>query len=100
MDDTIEEIYENAIVDAYTIDEQFWGFASILSDEISFPLEISVIGKNYTVTGIEAKCDRLKWIIDLNGEKFLIDITDTTMINGIQKNIKLVQAYLLWLSCE
>ena len=98
--DSIDEIIEDAIVDAYDFNEQLWGFYTVLDEELSFPVKIQVLGQDFKAVGIEYKCERLKWIvIGSNGKNYLIDITDTIIVDKNSYNRKIVQAYRKWLVC-
>ncbi|MFE3455466.1 calcium-binding protein [Nonomuraea sp. NPDC059194] len=52
-DDHLDELIEQAIVDAYTDDEQLSGFHVMIDENLGVPFETTVLGLRVTVTAID-----------------------------------------------
>ncbi|TDC04838.1 hypothetical protein E1267_21645 [Nonomuraea longispora] len=52
-DDHLDELIEQAIVDAYGDDEQLSGFHVMIGDNLAMPFETTVLGLRVTVTAID-----------------------------------------------
>ncbi|MFF0575929.1 calcium-binding protein [Streptosporangium saharense] len=50
--DRLDELIDEAIVDAYGEDEQLSGFHVMIEDNLALPFETDVLGVQVTVTGI------------------------------------------------
>ncbi|MER7132377.1 calcium-binding protein [Streptosporangium saharense] len=50
--DRLDELIDEAIVDAYGEDEQLSGFHVMIEDKLELPFETDVLGVQVTVTGI------------------------------------------------
>ena len=48
-EDDLDALIADITMDAYGADEQFWAFAQVLGDELTLPLEASLIGVNVSV---------------------------------------------------
>ncbi len=56
-DEELDELVEQAIVDAYGDDEQRSGFLVMIEDELALPFDTQVLGVSVTVTRIEQADD-------------------------------------------
>jgi hypothetical protein len=52
-DDHLDELIEQALVDAYDDDEQLSGFHVMISDNLAVPFETTVLGLKVTLTAID-----------------------------------------------
>lgn len=52
-DEELDELVEQAIVDAYGDDEQRAAFLAVIADELALPFDTQVLGVSVTVTRIE-----------------------------------------------
>ncbi|MGI5285785.1 hypothetical protein ACQEVF_20935 [Nonomuraea polychroma] len=52
-DNHLDELIEQAIVDAYTDDEQLTGFRVMIGDNLAVPFQTNVLGLRVTVTAID-----------------------------------------------
>ena len=50
-DERLQELWEEATVDAYGEEEQFWSILTTLEDNLDFPLAAELIGERVQITG-------------------------------------------------
>jgi hypothetical protein len=96
----LEELIEEATVDAYGEEEQHSGLLTMIEDNVDCPFTAKVIGEKVTVTGWEwpkagygllAVCER-------NGKKHRVDVNSLEWVNPRPDGYEWIEAYMLWRS--
>jgi len=95
-EEELDELVEQATVDAYNDDEQLAGFAVMIEDNLEMPFQTTVLGVMVTVkdvtqteSGIVADCVR-------NGQHQAISILDLPLPEPPPKGAEWIAAYRHW----
>ena len=70
----IDQLSEEATVDAYGEDEQLTGFHCLLEEHLHFPFVAKVIGETVDVTGVDIGDRSVMAICERNGQTYQVDI--------------------------
>ncbi len=94
----LRDLIEEATIDCYDEDEQFWGFYGALED-LSFPFQATVLGESVRITGLSSKSNLRRGVmIELKKQgrtyAFPLSEIDATELKG--QTAAWVAAYQLW----
>ena len=99
-DETVDELLEDILVDAYGEDEQLWAFRQAFEDDVPMPVEGTVIGEAVSVTkidydgnpqqGLRATCRKS------DGKTYGVALADVAFPDG-STAASYRAAYLQWL---
>lgn len=91
----LDQIIEDATIDAYDISEQISGFQVLLEDADICPFAAQLSGKSVTIIRIKVKNDRLFGIYRYGGVKHTIDLLDLKF-DPKMKGYQYLAAYKKW----
>jgi hypothetical protein len=96
-DGHLDELIEQAIVDAYTEDEQFSGFHMMISDNLALPFETNVLGLQVTVTEVDLRVGSGIVAICRHGrDRQAIGILDLPMPDPPPHGAEWIDAFRRW----
>lgn len=98
IEEKLRELYEEAMVDCYGIEEQRMSLYDYLYHKIECPFQIRHLGMDLAVVELDQKYELLKFVVDYSGTKYTVDITDAEITNNDSNNYLLIEAYKLFLS--
>lgn len=95
----LDELIEEATVDAYDEEEQAMGFCSVLDDEVTYPFTAHLIGETVSVTGVEqANDNRIVATCERNGKTYRIGLLDLEIDTAKVAGGQWIAAYRAWAS--
>jgi hypothetical protein len=93
----LEEMAEEATVDAYDESEQICGWSCMLDDNIALPFETTVLGAIVTVETIEQRGDtRIVAICKRGRARQAIDILELPLPSPLPDGAEWIEAYRHW----
>lgn len=92
----LEAMIGEAIVDAYTDDEERVGIQTVVQDAIEVPFDTSVLGVRVRVEKIDDLGDGLVAICRHGREEQAIPILDLPLQTPLPKGAEWIEAYRLW----
>ena len=96
-DEELDELVEQAIVDAYGDDGQRSGFLVMIGDELALPFETQVLGVLVTVTGIEQADDGSVVAVCRRGRMIQrIGVLDLPLPTPPPAGAQWIEAYRRW----
>jgi hypothetical protein len=99
--DELDELIDEAIVDAYDEFEQRAGFYAMLEDNLGFPFPAKVAGENLAVTGLNIEDgERILAVCDNKGKSYRVDILDLEIDDQKIMGSQWLAAYRRWASHE
>jgi Calcium binding len=97
----LDELIEEAIVDANGDAEQATGFYTMLDENLSLPFETEVLGVAVTVVAIDfAGDDRLVAVCKRGAKQQRISLKDLPLPNPLPEGAEWIAAYRRWLKWE
>ncbi len=94
----LQELIQEAIVDAYDEYEQHTGFLTMIEDNVVCPFKAKVIGETVEIT--EFKWPEsglgLKTICKHKGKTYPIDITSLEWTDPLPEGFEWIEAYFEW----
>ena len=95
----LQELIEEATVDAYGEDEQHMGFLTMIEDNVACPFKAKIIGEEVEATAVESPESGygLKVICRYKGKLYPIDITSLEWIDPLPEGFEWIEAYFEWL---
>lgn len=96
-DDKLDELIEEAIVDAYDEQEQRAGFHALLEDSLDFPFAAKLIGEQVIVQGLDMRDgERILACVNRNGQDHYIDVLDLQIEDDKVSGSEWIAAYRRW----
>lgn len=95
-EEKLDELIEEATVDAYDEYEQRVGFLTMIQDNVSMPFPAMIYGDPVTIVAIDGDDRVIKATIKKNGKRYPVDILDLEMDEAKVKGIEWVAAYRKW----
>jgi hypothetical protein len=93
----LEEMIEEAIVDAYGESEQTSGFYTMLEDNLSLPFETEMFGVKVTVEGIEMTDDeQIVAVCSRGKQRQNIRILDLPLPSPLPEGADWIEAFRRW----
>lgn len=95
----LQELIEEATVDAYGEDEQHSGFVTMIQDNVVCPFKAKVIGENVEVTGLDWPDSGygVKVMCRHKGKTYPIDIASLEWTDALPEGFEWIEAYFEWL---
>ncbi len=95
----LQELIEEATVDAYGEDEQHTGLLTMIGDNVVCPFKAKIIGEEVKATAFEHPESGygLKVMCRYKGETYPIDITSLEWIDPLPEGFEWIEAYFEWL---
>ena len=95
--DRLEQLIEEATVDAHDVAEQATGFLSMLEDNVSLPFTTSVLGVEVSVTAFEfGRDDTIVAMCTAGRQRQRIDLVDLQLPTPPPPGAEWIEAYGLW----
>lgn len=99
-DERLQELINEATVDCYGEEEEFWGMLAALEDELEFPLKATLIGEQVELIGFNNKgssfrCGILARVF-YKGKEYSVSLADLQMGNADSHSAKWLAAYRHW----
>lgn len=93
--DNLDELIEEAIIDAYGDDECRAGFLTMLDEHIATPFTATVVGSEIQITAFDVDGDRIFVRCERNGKSYSINVLDIEPPAGMQ-GAEWIAAYRQW----
>ncbi|MEM7119165.1 MAG: calcium-binding protein [Chloroflexota bacterium] len=98
----LDELIEEATIDCYGEDEEFWGFLAMLEDTLNFPFGASVIGERVKVRGMDNEKSfprrGIMASVERNGRFYTISFDSLEDIQADAQTVEWLAAYQRWAS--
>jgi hypothetical protein len=95
--DRLDELVEEAIMDANDESEQAMGFYTMLENDLALPFETEVLGVTVTVESIDiAEDDRLAAVCRKGKDRQRISLSDLPLPAIPPKGAEWIEAYRYW----
>ena len=99
--DRLQELLEEATVDCYGNDEEFWGMLSFLQDRLSLPLPAQVLGLRVEVVGLDDRRSSARRGIVARvrraGQEYSISLADLACLDPDVEDAEVLEMYRYWL---
>ena len=97
-DRQLQELIEEAIIDAYGEEEQEGAFLVMLEDSLPTPFQALVVGEDVEVTGFDKSVgDRgIMAICRRKGRKYRVSISSLEWVGKPPKGAEWIEAYKAW----
>jgi hypothetical protein len=93
----LEELIEEATVDAYNEDEQRAGLFTMIQDLLELPFETAILGIQVRVIGVELNAwEELIAVCERNGQQQAIPLLDLPLPSPPPDGWKWIEAYRYW----
>lgn len=93
----IQELIEEATIDAYDEYEQLAGFLCMIEDNVKTPFKAKVMGDEVKVIELnEGKCNDLVAICEKNGKKYTICLSALEFQDPLPEGYEWIEAFLEW----
>ena len=93
----LEELIEEAVVDAYTEEEQAGGFLTMIQEHLDLPFSVSILGADAVVEKIDmARDGRIVAICRQGGARQKIGIFDLPLPTPAPAGAEWITAYHHW----
>ena len=100
-EERLQELIEEATVDCYGEEEEFWGFLSALGDELSFPIQATLIGEPVELIGLDDEASTshrgIVARIRRRGQEYSVSLADLTIPESDTHHAEWLAAYRYWL---
>lgn len=94
--DYLDELIEQATVDAYSEDEQLSGFQVMIEENLALPFETMVLGVSVRVVGIEERPAGLAAVCRREGHRQEIDLLDLPLPEPGPAGAEWIEAFRRW----
>lgn len=94
-DEELEELIEEAIVDAYDEYEQRVGFETVIQDNVSVPFTAKLAGDEVTISKIDGDDRVIKAFVKKGGKSYPVDILDLEIDSSVEGS-EWIAAYRKW----
>jgi Calcium binding len=93
----LDELVEEALVDAYDESEQVAGFYAMLENDLRLPFETKIFGVTVTVDGIDiTEDDQLAAVCRKDKTKQRISLSELPLPSPLPKGAEWIVAYRYW----
>lgn len=93
----LDQLIEEAIVDAYNESEQAVGFFTMIDEHLAFPFTTRVLGQEVTVAKVEiTNRDQIVTVCSRGKETQAIPILDLPMPGLLPAGAEWIEAYRRW----
>ena len=93
----LDELVEEALVDAYGESEQATGFYTMMENDLRLPFETEILGMTVTVEGIDiTEDDQLVAVCRKDKTKQRISLSDLPLPLPLPKGAEWIAAYRYW----
>lgn len=100
-EERLDELVEEAIIDAYGDSEQATGFYTMLDENLLLPFDTEVLGVKVTVEAIDfAGDDRLVAVCKKGAKRQRISLKDLPLPTPLPEGAEWIAAYRHWLKWE
>ena len=100
MGDSIDDLIEEIIVDAYGEHEQLWSFRQVFEDDARFPFRGRVVGVDVDVTSVDFDGDERRGLVAVcrrAGEVHKVSLLEVAPVGPLRlRTRQLVNAYRRW----
>jgi hypothetical protein len=99
-DERLQELINEATVDCYGEEEEFWGMLAALEDELEFPLKATLIGEQVELIGLDTNgsSSRRGIVVRVRhkGKEYSVSLVDQQMEDADSHSAKWLAAYRYW----
>lgn len=93
----LDQLIEEATVDAYDESEQALGFFSMLDEHLALPFTTRVLGQEVAVAKVDiTRCDQIVAVCSPGRETQAIPILDLPMPSPLPAGAEWIEAYRRW----
>jgi hypothetical protein len=93
----LDEMIEEALVDAYGESEQITAFCTMIEDNMTFPFESVILGAKVKVEKVDLTDDeRIVFVCRRGRERLLLDVRELEYSNPPPEGWKWIEAYRHW----
>jgi hypothetical protein len=93
----LNELVEEALVDAYDDSEQVTGFYAMIENDLRLPFETEILGMTVIVEGIDiTEDDQLVALCRKDKTKQRISLSDLPLTSPLPKGAEWIVAYRYW----
>jgi len=93
----IQELIEEAIIDAYDEEEQFMGFFNMIEENVKTPFKAKVIGEEVEVVEITmGETNEFLAVCKRNGKKHTVNLTSLKFCDPLPAGYEWIEAFLEW----
>jgi hypothetical protein len=97
----LQALIDEAIVDCYDEDEQFWGMLTALGDELEFPLAVILIGEQVELIGLDNNASLpprgIVAQVQHKGQIYSVSLADLQIMDINLRSAEWLAAYHYWL---
>lgn len=97
----LEALLEEATVDCYGEDEEFWGVLYTLDSRLSFPLQARVLGETVTLVGLDDERSGLRRSVMARVRKgdqeYTVALSELEILDPDPVSAEWLAAYRYWL---
>lgn len=97
----LEALLEEATVDCYDEEEEFWGMFSTLGDRLSYPLQAQLLGETVALVGLDDDRSGLRRGVMARvrkGEKeYTVALSELEMLDPDPVSAEWLAAYRYWM---
>jgi hypothetical protein len=95
-DRQLDELIEEATVDAYDEEEQAAGFYTMIDDNLALPFRTRILGLDVSVVAIEMDDDGIKAVCENAGKQQSIGLLDLPLPSPLPSGAEWIAAYRRW----
>lgn len=93
----LDQLIEEAVVDAYTDDEQLMGFFAMIEEHLAVPFKTRILRQEVSVTGVELTDDDHIVAACSSGDmQQRIPILDLPLPDSLPEGVEWIEAYRRW----
>ncbi len=100
-EERLRELVDEATVDCYDEEEQFWGMLTALGDALDFPIAATLIGEKVElidVDGTSSSAHRgIVARVRHKGQEYSVSLADLQISDTNAHNVEWLAAYRYWL---
>ena len=100
-EERLRELVDEATVDCYEEEEEFWGMLTALGDELTFPLTATLIGESVLLIGVDGEASSahrgIVARVSHKGQEHSVSLADLQISDTNTHNADWLAAYHYWL---
>ena len=101
-DERYEELMDRAMLDCYGEEEEFSGIFCTLEDEMTFPLQATLVGMPVVVQGLDSKRSAphrgIVAVVERDGQRFSASLADLTFDTPDPASAEWLEVYRRWIA--